>query len=99
LCFFKRRKISRRGNTKFLNYGYSDGFFSLKVEGGENNSNIHGGINENRLGSSDVSNQGFEKLTGADADKFTLAGNKLTFIAKAFEAGSEKIPRFLSHLC
>jgi hypothetical protein len=36
-------------------------------------------INENRLGSSDVSNQGFEKLTGADADKFTLAGNKLTF--------------------
>jgi hypothetical protein len=36
-----------------------------------------------------VSNQGFEKLTGADADKFTLAGNKLTFIAKAFEAGSD----------
>jgi hypothetical protein len=26
-----------------------------------------------------VSNQGFEKLTGADADKFTLAGNKLTY--------------------
>jgi hypothetical protein len=34
-------------------------------------------INENRLGGA-VSNQGFEKLTGADADKFTLAGNKLT---------------------
>jgi hypothetical protein len=92
LCFFKRRKISHRGNTKFLNYGYSDGFFSLKGEADEKNSNIHGGIttasnfstpeneskvieltiNENRLGSSDVSNQGFEKLTGADADKFTL---------------------------
>jgi hypothetical protein len=31
-------------------------------------------INENRLGGA-VSNQGFEKLTGADADKFTLAGH------------------------
>jgi hypothetical protein len=40
-----------------------------------------------------VSNQGFEKLTGADADKFTLAGNKLTFIAKAFEAGSDNTYR------
>jgi hypothetical protein len=28
-------------------------------------------------------------LTGADADKFTLAGNKLTFIAAAFEARSD----------
>jgi hypothetical protein len=44
-------------------------------------------INENRLGGS-VSNQGFEKLTGADADKFTLAGNKLTFIAKYLFTGS-----------
>jgi hypothetical protein len=74
LCFFKRRKISHRGNTKFLNYGYSDGFFSLKGEADEKNSNIHGGF-------------------GADADKFTLAGNKLTFIAKAFEAGSDNTYR------
>ncbi|VVH66514.1 hypothetical protein BSPLISOX_2679, partial [uncultured Gammaproteobacteria bacterium] len=49
-------------------------------------------INENYLGSA-ISNQGFEKLTGADADKFTLAGNKLTFIAKAFEAGSDNTYR------
>jgi hypothetical protein len=27
------------------------------------------------------------------ADKFTLAGNKLTFIAKAFEAGSDNTYR------
>jgi hypothetical protein len=40
-----------------------------------------------------IVNQGFEKLTGADADKFTLAGNKLTFIAKAFEAGSDNTYR------
>jgi hypothetical protein len=35
-------------------------------------------------------------LTGADADKFTLAGNKLTFIAKAFEAGSDNTYRVSS---
>jgi hypothetical protein len=28
-------------------------------------------------------------LDGADANKFTLAGNKLTFIATAFEARSD----------
>jgi hypothetical protein len=32
-------------------------------------------------------------LTGADADKFTLAGNKLTFIAKAFKARSDNTYR------
>jgi hypothetical protein len=37
--------------------------------------------------------QGFEKLTGADADKFTLVGNKLTFIAKAFKARSDNTYR------
>jgi hypothetical protein len=54
--------------------------------------NVWNDDNNSMLGGA-VSNQGFEKLTGADADKFTLAGNKLTFIAKAFEARSDNTYR------
>jgi hypothetical protein len=67
-----------------LGYGYTKGYFSRLLAG--KNSFLKSNFDINMIPDY---KRTFAILDGADANKFTLAGNKLTFIATAFEARSD----------
>jgi hypothetical protein len=79
------KRFISRGNTKcfivirIFGYGYSKGFFSRKLDGIGGNNPSDTNVFRNMITTFDIGG-------GADAKRFTLAGNKLTFKATAFKA-------------